>query len=154
MCWSTFVFAMSTMYWSPFIHSMTLKPSRSRTFACALPETTSRTSPVMLYCRDLIWWLINTNDKDKSDTFRNNIWSKLIKCQQKILSCTFMIWILKNYKLCTITDVSMTKSRMSVQYYFCCFYFFVVFSFIKSLSKGLMYSNVKHKTSILQDFSL
>lgn len=55
--WHTFVLAISTMYWSPFTHSMTLKPSRSNTLACALPETTNMTSPVMLYCRALIWWL-------------------------------------------------------------------------------------------------
>lgn len=53
----TLVLDISTMYWSPFIHSITLKPSRSNTLACAFPETTRMTSPVMLYCRDLIWWL-------------------------------------------------------------------------------------------------
>ncbi|TNN81253.1 hypothetical protein EYF80_008587 [Liparis tanakae] len=40
------------MYWSPFEHSMTLKPSRSNTLACALPEITRMTSPVLLYCRE------------------------------------------------------------------------------------------------------
>lgn len=55
----TLVLAISTMYWSPFTHSMTLKPSRSNTLACAFPDTTRRTSPVMLYCKVLIWWLAN-----------------------------------------------------------------------------------------------
>lgn len=53
----TFVFVISTMYWSPFMHSITGKPSLSRTFAWEFPETTRMTSPVLLYCKDLIWWL-------------------------------------------------------------------------------------------------
>lgn len=50
----TLVLAMSTIYWSPFIHSMTSKPSLSITLACELPETTRIMSPVLLYCNDLI----------------------------------------------------------------------------------------------------
>lgn len=63
------VLIMSTIYWSPLTHSRTWKPSRSRTLAWAFPATTSNTSPVMLYCKDLIWWLKGkkkqTNKKKK-----------------------------------------------------------------------------------------
>lgn len=59
----TLVLAISTIYWSPFIHSITSKPSLSITLAWELPDTTSIMSPVLLYCNDLIWWLCKKKKK-------------------------------------------------------------------------------------------